>query len=95
MNDIRPWHEIEDVIKKLGVQFPHVLNPMVQRFKRDRWSATRRAVDAMLPGATLDLPMAEYHSARESAVRLADAYGDGRRWVVRKGDEAIHVRRES
>lgn len=67
--------------------------PMVARFRRDKWTPTRTAIDAMVAGDSLRFPLDEYHNARESAVRLSDAYADGRSWEVRLGEREINVRR--
>lgn len=87
--------EIADDLASLKAATTAMVPPMVARFRRDKWSATRIIIDAMKVGEIKRFEQDEYHNARESAVRLADAYADGRRWEVRKYDVEIQVKRVS
>lgn len=68
--------------------------PLVQRFQRGRWSATRQAIDALSPGETVHLPLSELNNAKTSVQRLRDAYEGQRRYTVRGTDAGIVVTRE-
>lgn len=86
---------ISDDLTSLKAATTAMVPPMVARFRRDKWSATRIIIDAMKVGEIKRFEKDEYHNARESAVRLADAYADGRRWEVTKLDVEIQVKRVS
>ena len=69
--------------------------PLVQRFQRCRWSATRIAIDALLPGEKVHLPFSEVNNAKTSAQRLRDAYAGQRRYTVRGTETGVVVTREA
>ena len=60
------------------------MKSLVEKFKKDRWSDTRKAMDAMQPGDVLTLPVTEYFNSLSSAPRLSDAYHPDRHWRVSK-----------
>lgn len=67
--------------------------PAEQRFHRDRWSATRTAIDALAEGASVQVPLTERNNATTSIQRLRFAYGGQRKFRMFETQDAITVER--
>lgn len=67
--------------------------PLVRRFQRCRWGATRAAIDALACGGKVHLAVSELNNAKTSAQRLRDAYEGARAFTVRGKRRAIVVER--
>lgn len=56
------------------------MNPVIERFQKQRWSNTRHQIHRMTPGDKMEFPMSEYFNAKATVDRFNDAYCGNRKW---------------